>query len=105
MATDIPPGVTVEPVYVIEATYAPDAAETRPRVRPEHLTRIAQLQDEGVVLEAGGYLDLSKAILVVRAPDEATALQIARDDVYMREGVWVEVQVKPFGRVARNAAG
>jgi uncharacterized protein YciI len=105
MATDIPPGVAIEPVFVIEATYAPDASETRPRVRPEHLTRIAKLQDEGVVLEAGGYLDLSKAIIVVRAPDEAAALAIARDDVYMREGVWVEVRVKPFGRVARNAAG
>jgi uncharacterized protein YciI len=105
MATDIPPGVAIEPVFVIEATYAPDAAETRPRVRPEHLTRIAQLQDEGVVLEAGGYLDLSKAIIVVRAADDAAALAIARDDIYLREGVWVEVRVKPFGRVARNDAG
>jgi uncharacterized protein len=105
MAVDIPPGVQVERVFVIEATYAPDAAETRPRVRPEHLTRIASLLEQGIAIEAGGYLDLSTALLMLRAPDEESALAIARDDVYMREGVWVELRVKPFLRVLRAVEG
>ena len=29
---------------------------------------------------------------------------IARDDIYMREGVWVGVRVKKFGRVVRTGA-
>ena len=103
MAGQIPDGISIEKVYVIEATYAPDAAETRPRVRPEHLKRIARLMDEGIVTEAGGYTDLSTAIIVVKAESEEAALAIARDDVYMREGVWVEVRVKPFGRVLQTA--
>jgi uncharacterized protein len=103
MTSDIPAGIEVEPVYVIEATYAPDAAETRPRVRPQHLARIAALQDQGIVIEAGGYLDLSTALVMVRAESEAAALAIARDDVYMRSGVWVEARVKPFGRVVQRA--
>jgi uncharacterized protein YciI len=105
MATVMPSGVTIEPVFVIEATYAPDAAETRPRVRPQHLARMAQLMDDGVVIEVGGYLDLSASLVVLRADSEAAALAIARDDIYMREGVWVELRVKPFGRVVRSAAG
>jgi uncharacterized protein YciI len=105
MATDMPAGVTIERVYVIEGMYAPDAAETRPRVRPQHLARIAQLMAEGTVIEAGGYLDLSTSLILVRAEDEAAAFAIAREDVYLREGVWVEVRVKPFGRVARSDAG
>ena len=105
MATDMPAGVEVERVYVIEAMYAPDAAETRPRVRPQHLARMAQLIDEGVVTEVGGYLDLSSSLVVVRAESEEAALAIAREDVYMREGVWVELRVKPFGRVVRSAPG
>ncbi len=104
MATSMPPGVTIEPVYVIEATYAPDAAETRPRVRPQHLARMAQLMDDGVVIEVGGYLDLSASLVILRAESEAAALAIARDDIYMREGVWVELRVKPFGRVVRSTA-
>jgi uncharacterized protein YciI len=102
MATDIPAGVEIERVFVIEATYAPDAAETRPRVRPQHLARIAELMEQGVVIEGGGYSDLSTALVMVRAADEEAALAIARDDVYMREGVWVELRVKPFGRVVRS---
>ncbi len=104
MANDLPAGVEIERVFVIEATYAPDAAETRPRVRPEHLARLAQLMDDGVITEAGAYTDLSTSLLFVRAADEDAALAIARDDVYMREGIWVELRVRPFGRVERRSA-
>jgi uncharacterized protein YciI len=105
MAHELPAGVEIERVYIIEATYAPDAAETRPRVRPQHLARIADLMARNVVIEAGGYLDLSSSLVMLRASDEKAALAIARDDIYMREGVWVELRVKPFGRVVRSAAG
>jgi uncharacterized protein YciI len=54
-----------------------------------------------VVLEAGGFLDMSGSLLLVRAADADAALAIARAHVYMREGVWVEARVRPFARVAR----
>jgi uncharacterized protein YciI len=102
MANDVPDGIGIEPVFIIEATYAPDAGDTRPRVRPEHLKRIVDLMEQGIVIEGGGYADLSTSLLMVRAADEEAALAIARSDVYMREGVWVEVRVKKFGRVIRT---
>jgi uncharacterized protein YciI len=37
--------------------------------------------------------------VLVRARDEAEAIAIVADDVYMRNGVWVEVRARPFGRV------
>jgi hypothetical protein len=101
MSDEIPAGVVMEPVFVIEATYATDAAETRPAHRPAHLARIAELRAAGVVLEAGAFPDMSSSLLLVRAPDADAALAIARADVYMREGVWVEARVRPFVRVAR----
>src|SRR3954454_22412029 len=94
------PTWSIEPIWVVEATYAPDAAETRPAVRPEHLARIAQVKAEGTILEAGGYLDLSTALMLVRAATEAGGIALFRDDVYMRTGVWVELRAKPYGRVA-----
>ena len=103
MASDLPAGVKIEPIFVIEATYAPDAAETRPRVRPQHLARIAELIDQGIVIEGGGYADLSTSLILIRAASEEAALAIARDDIYMREGIWVEIRVKGFGRVVREA--
>lgn len=101
MSDEIPAGIAMEPIFLIEATYALDAAETRPRHRPTHLARIAALRAAGVVLEAGAFPDLSSSLLLVRAADADAALAIAREDVYLREGVWVEVRVRPFVRVAR----
>jgi len=100
MSDETVPAYAIEPIWVVEATYAPDAAETRPPVRPEHLDRIAQLIAAGTILEAGGYLDLSTALLLVRAASEEEAIALFRDDVYMRCGVWVELRAKPYGRVA-----
>ena len=97
--SDLPPGVTLEETWLIEATYAPDAAETRGAFRAEHLGRIVELREAGVIVEAGGLADFSASILFVRADSEAAALAIARDDVYMANGVWVEVRARKLIRV------
>lgn len=90
----------IEPVWLVEATYAPDAAETRTPFRPEHLARLVELKERGVVVEAGAYADVSASIMIVRAAGEQEALDLFRDDVYMRNGVWVELRARPFGRVS-----
>jgi uncharacterized protein YciI len=89
----------LESVWFVEATYAPDAAETRVPFRAEHLARLHQLRADGVVVEAGAFLDVSASVLIVRAADEQAALDLCRADVYLRNGVWVELRARPFGRV------
>ena len=97
---DIPDGVAVETVFMVEISYSADAAEKRPAVRPEHLRRIARLMADDRVLEAGGYLDFGSALLMVRASSEEQAVALVRDDVYLREGVWLDnARARPFGRV------
>jgi uncharacterized protein YciI len=103
--TDLPTDATIEPVWFIEATYAPDAAETRVPFRPRHLARLADLKDAGIVIEAGAFVDMSASMMIVRAVDEAAALDIARGDIYMANGVWVELRARPFGRVVRSGSG
>lgn len=105
MPDDTAPVPSLENVWIVQATYAPDAAETRTPIRPQHLARMARLKAEGVVIEAGGYLDMSGSLLIVRAEDEAAAIAIASADIYMQHGVWVEVRAKAFGRVALAPAG
>ena len=102
--SDIPTGVAVEQIYVVEVTYGHDAERLRPAFRPEHLARIKQLMAEGRVIEAGGYLDFSTSLLLVRADSEEDALDLFRDDVYVRNGVWTTLQAKAFGRVVIDAA-
>jgi uncharacterized protein len=104
--SDIPAGVTVEHVFLVEATYTPEAAERRPAVRPEHLARIVRLRDEGTIIEAGAYSDgFTSSLLLVRAEDAEAAAAIARTDVYVRAGVWGDISARPFGRVIPESSG
>jgi uncharacterized protein YciI len=91
--------VPIEPVWFVEATCAPDAAETRVPFRAEHIARLRQLKADGVVVEAGAFLDVSASILIIRAADQEAALDVCRADVYLRNGVWVELRARAFGRV------
>ena len=102
--TDLAVDVTIEHAWFIEATYAPDAAETRLPFRARHVARLAELKDAGTIIEVGAFADVSASIMIVRAPDEATALEIASGDIYMANGVWVELRARPFGRVVRSGA-
>ena len=100
----MPADVAIEPVWLVEATYAPDAAETRKPFRAEHVARLAALRDAGVIIEAGAFADVSGSVVLIRAASAEEALAICRDDVYLRNGVWVEVRARAFGRVVRPAA-
>lgn len=98
--TDPAPNVAIEPVWLVEATYAPDAAETRTPFRAEHLARVVALKEAGVFVEVGAFADVSASVVIVRAESADAALEIVRDDVYLRNGVWVELRARAFGRIA-----
>ena len=102
--SESPSDVAIESVWLVEATYAPDAAEMRVPFRARHLARLAELKDAGIVIESGAYLDLSSSLMLLRAADEAAALEVARADIYVANGVWIELRARPFGRVVRVAA-
>lgn len=95
-AADLAP---IESIWFVEATYAPDAAETRVPFRAEHIARMQQLKRDGIVVEVGAFADVSASIVLVRAADEQAALEVCRADVYLRNGVWVELRARAFGRV------
>jgi uncharacterized protein YciI len=97
--TDVPEGVAIETVYLVEVPYTPEAAERRPALRRQHLARIERLIREGRVIEAGGVTDFSKAVLLVRAASEAEALALIAEDVYTSGGVWHAPTARAFGRV------
>ena len=95
-----PDGVTVETVYAVEISYSPEAQAKRPAVRVEHLARVARLLRDGTLVEAGGYLDWKSALLIFRAANEQAAIDLIRDDVYLRSGVWLDDPVaRPLARV------
>lgn len=97
--SDQPTPAGLEAVWFVEATYAPDAAEARVPFRAEHLDVIRARIAAGTYIEAGAFADVSASVVLVRAASEAEAIAIVSDDVYLRNGVWVEVRARAFGRV------
>jgi uncharacterized protein YciI len=101
MTQEVPAGVVVESVFLVEARYTPEAPTRRPQVRAEHLARIAALTRAGTAIAAGAYSDaMTSSILIVRVPDAEAALALARADVYVTAGVWDEITARPFGLVS-----
>lgn len=94
-----------EDVWLVEATYAPDAAETRVPFRAEHLARLQRLIADGILLEVGAFTDMSASVALLRAPSEEAALDILRADVYLRNGVWVEIRARAVSRLIPSAGG
>jgi uncharacterized protein len=94
--TEPPTGVALETAWLVEATYAPDAAETRGPFRAEHLAGVARKLADGTFVLAGAFTDVTASLVIVRAASEEEALAEVRDDVYLRNGVWVELRARPF---------
>jgi uncharacterized protein YciI len=103
--TDVPEGIEIENVFLIEVAYTPDAKDRRPALRPRHLTRLARLIREGRLIEAGGCADFSKSVLIVRAASEEEALGLIEEDVYLSGGVWQSPKVMGYGRVVPTTEG
>jgi uncharacterized protein YciI len=102
MAGEIPEGLAIEQIWVVEAALGPDAAERRAAVRSEHLARLARLRDAGTVVQAGAFAAMSASLLLLRVPSEEAALALARADVYYRAGVWTGFRIRALGRVIRT---
>ena len=92
----------LESIWFVEATYAPDAAETRTPFRAEHLAGVRRRLESGVYVDAGAFADVSSSVVLVRAESADAAIAVVSDDVYLRNGVWVEVRARAFGLVRRG---
>ena len=88
-----------EPCFVVEAAYAEGAAERRAPFRAEHLGRLGMLADEGALLLAGSFDDLSASMLVFALESEEAVVAVIETDVYWRQSVWTSYTVRKLNRV------
>ncbi len=95
--------------YVIFAQDKPNTLAKRLSVRPQHLARLQQLQDEGRLLTAGpnpaiddenpGEAGFTGSTVIAQFDSLAQAQMWANQDPYIEAGVYGEVIVKPFKKV------
>jgi len=96
-------------LYAIIATDVPNSLEKRLSVRPAHLERLQQLQQEGRLLVAGphpavdsndpGAAGFSGSLIIAEFSNLDDAKNWADADPYISAGVYANVIVKPFRKV------
>lgn len=95
--------------YVIFTQDKPNTLAKRLSVRPQHLARLQQLQDEGRLLTAGpnpaiddenpGEAGFTGSTVIAQFDNLEQAQMWANQDPYIEAGVYGEVIVKPFKKV------
>ena len=96
--------------YAIVGTDVPDSLQRRLSVRPAHLDRLNRLRDEGRLLLAGpvpaidaddpGSAGFTGSLIIAEFEDLAAARAWADADPYIGAGVYADVSVRPFRKVA-----
>jgi uncharacterized protein len=82
------------------------ALDRRMKVREEHLYKIAIFKKNGQFICGGAILDDSGkmigSMITYEFPDRAALDEALKGEVYMTEGVWEKVEIRPF-RMAKTA--
>lgn len=96
-------------LYAVIGADKENSLEKRLAARPEHLTRLQKLKDEGRLVLAGpfpsidsndpGKAGFSGSLIVAEFESLETASTWANEDPYMQTGVYESVTVKPFKKV------
>ena len=96
-------------LYAIIAQDIENSLSKRMGARPDHVTRLNQLKDEGRLILAGPHptIDVSEpgdagfsgSLIVAEFDDLQKAREWADEDPYVVAGVYSSVIVKPFNKV------
>jgi hypothetical protein len=96
-------------LYAIIGRDRAGSLETRMRVRPAHLERVRALAEQGRLVVAGpfpavdaadpGPAGFTGSLIVGEFPSLDDAQRWIAGDPYVTEGVFAEVDVRPFRRV------
>ncbi|HMF20890.1 MAG TPA: YciI family protein [Pseudolabrys sp.] len=82
----------------------PDAADKRKAIHSDHVAHLRSAKDYGVAITVGGPLVSDDGVspigslMVLEAPDRATAEKFNRADPFHKNGVWGKVEIRRFDR-------
>ena len=96
-------------LYAIISQDVENSLEKRKGARPDHISRLNQLRDQGRLILAGphpsidvsdpGESGFSGSLIVAKFDDLQEARDCADADPYVSAGVYSSVIVKPFNKV------
>ncbi|MFG1699638.1 YciI family protein [Nonomuraea sp. NPDC049309] len=90
------------PLFVL--TYGYHDTPLRAERRDDHLAHLKTLHEEGSLVAAGPYTDLTEGMIVLRAEDEKAAQALVERDPYTRLGVTKDRRLREWRVTAGDLA-
>ena len=85
--------------FVILGWDGPNGQKLRPQYRPAHLERLQDLEAQGRLICAGPFGDHTGSLMMIKADSFQEAEAFAREDPYLKHGIFDRVEVHPFTHV------
>mgnify|MGYP003953754895 CR=1 FL=1 len=82
--------------FVLWGRYCKNAIEKRAPFREKHLTRLATLKDQGILITLGPTKDSSYVFGIFEADSLEKVRDLLEEDVYWKEGIWIALEVYPW---------
>ena len=79
--------------FVLWGSYCEDALNKRIPFREEHLKRLSSLKKEGVLITLGPTKCNRYVFGIFKAADIEYIKSLIKEDVYWREGIWIDFEV------------
>ena len=90
--------------FILICRDRPGALPDRLAARERHMKDVRRLKAEGRILDGGAILDgegnMCGSVVLCDFTDRNALDAYLAEEVYMREGIWEQVEVLPFRRVA-----
>ncbi len=84
--------------FVLWGTYCENALKKREPFREEHLSRLARLKDQGILITLGP-TKCSQYVFGVFESDSLDKVKnLLEEDVYWIEGIWTAIEVYPWNQ-------
>lgn len=86
-------------LFVVIGKDSPEAGDKRPVHREEHLNYLDQFDEQGKLVLAGPFTDLTGSLIIIDVDNIAEANAFVDGDPYTIHGVFESRDIKPFKQV------
>ncbi len=82
--------------FILWGEYCENALDKRSPFRDQHLARLSNLKQEGILITLGPTKCNRYVFGIFKASHVDDVIKLVQDDVYWKEGIWTSFKVYPW---------
>ncbi len=82
--------------FVLWGTYCENALEKRTPFRKEHLERLSDLKQDGILITLGPTKCSTYVFGIFEALNVQVVRKIVEEDIYWKQGIWTSIEIYPW---------